>query len=138
MSLKDETIQLKLAKAYSLLSEIDIMMINRFYTTVISRLYYSCFHATKALLLTKDLMPKTHKGTSTTLYQHFVNTGLFSSEKAAFFDKLMQERIEDDYNDFMVLDEAEVIGFVKPARQYVEYVSNLIDRYFNEQASTPK
>jgi len=63
MSLKDETIKLKLSKAHSLLSEVNIMMTNKFYTSVVSRLYYGCFHATKALLLAKDLMPKTHKGT---------------------------------------------------------------------------
>jgi len=133
MSLKDETIKLKLSKAHSLLSEVNIMMTNKFYTSVVSRLYYGCFHATKALLLTKDLMPKTHKGTSTTLHQHFVNTGLFNIEKAIFFDKLMVERIEDDYNDFMILDEKEVIGFIEPSKQYVEYVSKLIEEYFDAQ-----
>ncbi len=66
MNLKDETIQLKLSKANALLSEIKVLMINKFYTTVVSRLYYSCFHATRALLLIKDLIPKTYKGTSTT------------------------------------------------------------------------
>jgi len=133
MTLKDETIKLKLSKAHSLLLEIDVMMTNKFYTSVVSRLYYSCFHATKALLLTKDLMPKTHKGTSTTLHQHFVSNGLFDKKKADFFNDLMQERIEDDYNDFMILDEAEVIDFIKPAKQYVDYVSKLIETYFDAQ-----
>jgi uncharacterized protein (UPF0332 family) len=133
MSLKDETIKLKLSKAHSLLSEIDIMMTNKFYTSVVSRLYYSCFHATKALLLTKELMPKTHRGTSAILHQHFVNTGLFNNDKAIFFDKLMEERIEDDYNDFMIVDESEVIGFIEPSKQYVEYITRLIESYFNSQ-----
>lgn len=133
MTLKDETIQLKLAKAHSLLSEIDVMMTNKFYTSVVSRLYYSCFHATKALLLTKDLMPKTHKGTSTILHQRFVSNDLFDKQKADFFNDIMQERIEDDYNDFMILDEKEVIGFIEPAKLYVEYVSKLIESYFDEQ-----
>jgi uncharacterized protein (UPF0332 family) len=131
MSLKDETIKLKLSKAHSLLLEIDVMMTNKFYTSVVSRLYYSCFHATKALLLTKDLMPKTHKGTSTILHQNFVNTGLFNNDKAIFFDKLMEERIEDDYNDFMIFDESKVIGFIEPAKQYIEYVTKLIETYFD-------
>ncbi len=68
MNLKDEVIKLKLSKARSLLTETEVLVANKFYTSAISRLYYCCFHATKALLLTKDLMPKTHKGTSTILH----------------------------------------------------------------------
>jgi uncharacterized protein (UPF0332 family) len=135
MSLKDETIKLKLSKAHSLISEIDVLMTNKFYTSVVSRLYYSCFHATKALLLTKEFMPKTHKGTSTILHQHFVNPGLFNSDKAIFFDKLMEERIEDDYNDLMIVDESEVAGFIEPTKEYVEYITKLIETYFSAQSS---
>ena len=46
-----QSIQLKLRKAKALLSEADILFQNKFYSTVINRLYYSCFHATKAILL---------------------------------------------------------------------------------------
>jgi uncharacterized protein (UPF0332 family) len=111
------------------------MMTNKFYTSAVSCLYYSCFHATEALLLTKDLIPKTHKGTSIILHQHFVNTGLFDNDKAIFFDKLMEERIEDDYNDFMIVDESEVAGFIQPAKEYVEYVSKLIQAWFDSQTA---
>ena len=65
-----------------------------------------CFHATKALLLTRDLVPKTHSGVVAMLHQHFVQAGLFDFEQASFFSRLMQERIEDDYNDVIIIDEA--------------------------------
>jgi uncharacterized protein (UPF0332 family) len=50
MSTKNESIRLKLAKARNLLSEVDILIGYRFYATAVNRLYYACFHATKALL----------------------------------------------------------------------------------------
>ena len=62
MNKKEDSIKNKIEKAVSLMNEVDILMENTFYTTAISRLYYSCFHVTKALLLTKDLIPKTHRG----------------------------------------------------------------------------
>jgi len=62
MSNKNASIQLKLAKARSLLAEVDVLMQHQFFITAVNRLYYSCFHATKALLLTKDMVPKTHSG----------------------------------------------------------------------------
>ena len=53
-----EVIQLKLKKANALLNEADILFQNKFYATVINRLYYSCFHATRALLVTKTFFQK--------------------------------------------------------------------------------
>ena len=41
----------------------------------------------------------------------------------------MQERIEDDYNDFLVADETEVNEFIEPAKAYVNYISQLIEKY---------
>ncbi len=108
------------------MAEVDVLMFNKFYITAINRLYYSCFHATKALLLTKDLVPKTHSGVVTLLHQHFVQNGLFDLEHASFFSRLMQERIEDDYNDFMIVDEDEAAEFVTPAKEYLSYIENLI------------
>jgi len=124
-------IQLKLAKAKQLFSEVEILIDNSFYNTAINRLYYSCFHATKALLLTKDLIPKTHSGTVTILHQYFVLTNEFQASHASFFGKLMQERIEDDYNDFMILDVEDVYLFLHPAKDYLLYVESLIQHYLD-------
>ncbi|MFI5124445.1 MAG: HEPN domain-containing protein [Chitinophagales bacterium] len=104
MTEKEQAIALKLKKARALMSEVDVQLQNQFYATAINRLYYSCFHATKALLLTKNLIPKTHSGVVTMLHQHFVLPGLFNQSHAAFFSKLMQERIDDDYGDFMIIE----------------------------------
>ena len=104
MSPKDASIQLKLAKAKNLLAEVDVLVHHKFYMTAINRLYYGCFHVTKALLLTKDLIPKTHSGTVSMLHQYFVQEGAFDFDQASFFSRLMQERIEDDYNDLLKKD----------------------------------
>ncbi len=133
MSNKDASIRLKLAKARSLLAEVDVLMQHKFYITAINRLYYSCFHATKAFLLTKDLVPKTHNGVVSILHQHFVQNGSFDFEQASFFSRLMQERIEDDYNDSLVVDESEVKEFIEPSKAYVNYISQLIENYLEQE-----
>ena len=132
MTRKDETIRLKLLKSQSLLSEVELLMTHKFYVSAISRLYYSCFHATKALLLTKDLIPKTHSGVINLLHHHFVQQGIFESTQAIFFSRLMQQRIDDDYSDFMIVNEAEVTDYIEPAKQYVAYIEELITVYFHE------
>ncbi|MCC6289455.1 MAG: HEPN domain-containing protein [Chitinophagaceae bacterium] len=129
MTQKTEAIQLKLKKAQALLAEVDIQIQNRFYGTAINRLYYSCYHITKALLLTQDLVPKTHSGVATILYQHFVVNGNFDKSHAAFFSKLMHERIDDDYSDFLVSEYNEIAEFIEPAKAYVSYVDSLLSSY---------
>lgn len=131
MNQKEDSIKLKLSKSKALLAEIETLMVHKYFTTVISRLYYSCFHATKALLLTKDLIPKTHSGVISLLHQHFVQSGSFEMNHAIFYSRLMQERIDDDYSDFMIISESEVLEFIQPAYEYVAYIENTIEQYLN-------
>ncbi len=129
MTEKEQAVRLKLKKARALMSEVEIQLQNKFYATAINRIYYSCFHATKALLLTKDLAPKTHSGVVAMLHRHFVSQNLFDRTHAVFFSKLMQERIENDYDDFLIVDETEVNEFIEPAKQYVSYIEEWIRQH---------
>ena len=123
---KAAAIQLKLKKAKNILAETDVLMKNQFYSNVINRLQYSCFHATKALLLTKDLIPKTHKGVIAMLHENFVRPGLFDPQHASFFSELMQKRIKEDYDDEILINETDVIDFIEPAKRYITYIVKLI------------
>ncbi len=53
---------------------------------------------------------------------------LADQSHAAFFSRLMQERIDDDYGDFMTATLEEVDEFVGPAREYIEYISAMISK----------
>jgi uncharacterized protein (UPF0332 family) len=132
MSSREQAIQLKMQKARSMLSEAEVLMENRFYETVINRLYYGCFHATKALLLTKDLTPKTHSGVINLLHQHFVQPGLFDMEQASFYSRLMQQRMEDDYSDQLTEDADTAAEFIEPAKEYLLYVERIVMQYLQE------
>ncbi len=129
MNLQQQAINQKIVKAESLLAEVPVLMEHQFYTTAINRLYYACFHATKALLLTKSLTPKTHSGVINLLHQHFVQSGIVDAQQAAFFSKLLHERIEDDYSDALIMDEEEVLEFIEPAKEYVNYIEKLVENY---------
>lgn len=132
MSRRNEAIKLKMQKSAAFMMEADTLLKNKFYNSLISRLYYSCFHATKALLLTKDLVSKTHSGTVSLLNEKFVKENTFDISHAAFFKNLMNERAQSDYDDFIIFDEAQVIGFIQPSKEYVGYVSKLIEKYLSQ------
>lgn len=126
MSRIKDAIELKLKKAQALIDEVDFQLENKYYNTAINRLYYGCFYATKALLLTKDLVPKTHSGVSTLLHQKFVLTGLFDATHASFFNKLMNERNDEDYSDLMITDLEEIDEFIEPAKEYFTYTTSIV------------
>ncbi len=132
MSIKNDSIRLKLEKARTLFAEVDVLMQHQFYLTAINRLYYSCYHATRALLLTQDLVPKTHSGVVTLLHKHFVQEGKFDLVHASFFSRLMQERIDDDYSDLVAASEEEVSSFIAPAAKYLSYVECMVIEYLGE------
>lgn len=125
---KRSSIQLKPNKAKLLLSEIPIWQQHKLNATIINRLYYACYHATRALLLTKDLIPKTHTGVIAMLHKHFVLEGLFDISKAAFFNKLLQERIDDDYSDFLIVEDDTVTEYLAPAKDYITYIEQLLSK----------
>lgn len=136
MSRRDKEIKIKMKKSSALLSEVDILFMNKFYDTLINRLYYSCLHATRALLLTQDLVSKTHSGVVTLLNQKFVQEGKFDAKQSSFYKNLMNERVQSDYGDFLISDESKVLEFIQPAKEYVAFISELIEKYFRESAGS--
>lgn len=129
----EEEIKLKLAKSQAFLSEVDVLLKNKFYNTAINRLYYSCFHVTKALLLTKNLAPKSHSGVGILLQKEFVQKNNFEIGQASFFSKLMGERNETDYSDFLIADEDDVLEYFEPAKEYVQYTTALVNKYLDDE-----
>jgi uncharacterized protein (UPF0332 family) len=130
---RNAAIAIKLAKAKKLLSDVDVLVNHGGYNSVVSRLYYACYHATTALLLTKELQSRTHKGLAALLHKEFVVKGEFDAGESAFFTRLMQERIDEDYGDFLVMDDEAVKEFIDPARKYIAYIEQLINRYNEDQ-----
>jgi len=132
MSRKQEAIKLKLEKSESMMmAEVTTLLQNKFYGTAINRLYYSCYHVTKALLLTKELVSKTHSGVGNLLREHFVQKDLFDTTQASYFSKLMDKRMESDYDDTLITDETVVQTLLEPAKAYVEYVTKKVEEYLN-------
>lgn len=123
---KDVVIQYKLQRARNYLAEVESHISKGFYATAINRLYYACFFATNALLLTKDISAKTHNGVASMLATHFVKTGEFEKEKAIFFSHLLDERFNDDYGDFITIDEGVVEEYFTGANEYLLYIEKLL------------
>jgi uncharacterized protein (UPF0332 family) len=126
MSRKAAAIQLQLRNANTALAEAKLLMQGNFYDGAVSRTYYACYHATSALLLTKDLTPKTHKGTKSELHKHFVLEGTFDRKQAQFYSTLLEERLTSDYNSFVSVTQERTEQLFSLAKIYINYITSLL------------
>ena len=88
-----------IAEKLNLLSEdekakqfMKIPLAMTFYSSVISHSYYAIFYATKALLLTKNVMtssPEVHKKTFNAFKEQFVDTGILDIKLLEIYKKLV-------------------------------------------------
>ncbi len=62
-----------------------------------NRLYYACFYAVRALLVQHGHRPQTHSGVKTQFSNHFVRTGILEGALSSFYGKLMEARLDSDY-----------------------------------------
>ena len=73
--------------------------------TYVNRLYYACFYAVPALLLTKELYSAKHSGVRSLFHQNYVKPGMVTVEPGHIYDKLYHNRQKGDYGDLVCFDE---------------------------------
>ncbi len=113
------------------LATAELLLVNDRYRACISRSYYAMYQATQALLTTKSLSSKTHKGTIQLFGQHFVKTGELSIELARALSDAYDLRQLSDYEETVLLtrQQAETIlaaaqAFVIQTEQYLQSVQD--------------
>ena len=57
-----------------------LLVSNQRYRVAVSRSYYAMYYATQALLVTKNVTNRTHKGMIQQFSQHFVKSGEFPTQ----------------------------------------------------------
>jgi len=72
----NKEITLLFHKSYEKLSVAEELHKNGHYEDAVSRSYYALYYAAKALLSSKGIITKTHKGLITQISDHYVNNGL--------------------------------------------------------------
>lgn len=115
----------RLERAYETLKEADYNTDGGYYNTAVNRLYYACYYAASALLLSREIDANTHNGVKTQLSMHFVRTSLLSLEHGATFSLLFEKRQSSDYSDFAYCDLALVNTLRPRAEVFIEAVEKL-------------
>ena len=125
---RENLIQYKLERSSETLEEAKLMLQSSHLFGAANRIYYACFYAVSALLLSKDLSSPKHSGVLSLFNRHFVKTGLIPVELGKFYSRLFDTRLESDYADLVTIDLEEIQDNIKTAEIFIPTVKSLIKR----------
>ncbi len=112
----------RLDKARKTMSEAEGIARLEYWSAVANRLYY----ATSALLIANKFNAQTHRGVVHLLGMHFIREEIISKESGKFYSRLFELRQTGDYDDLFELTEEDVKPLLKPARDYIDEIEELI------------
>jgi uncharacterized protein (UPF0332 family) len=118
----------RLENAHKTLNEIPIHIEHELWNTAVNRLYYACFYAVTALLVSVGIEAQTHAGVRRMLALHFVKEAKLSVKWGKFYTDLFESRQTGDYEDFIYFDRDTVEDFYKRAIDFIEIIEGLIDK----------
>lgn len=99
-----------------------------FYDDSISRAYYAMYQVAIALLMTKDLTPKTHSGVLTMLSLHFVKTGIVKKKYFDMFAHAKEARENGDYEAFYMPTKEEARLVLRNAKQFIDEIERILKK----------
>lgn len=97
-----------------------------FYNDAVSRAYYAAFHWARALLFTRGLESRTHRGVIQLLNLHFVKDGPLSSQVAEHLSSLETYRELSDYTAIAQFSEAQARDELARAEAFITACRSLI------------
>ncbi len=123
-----ELVRYRLARAMESLDEARLLFANGHVRTAVNRIYYACFYAVSALLLTEGESSPKHSGVRSLFDQLWIVTGRLPKDMGRFYRRLFDARQKGDYDDLVTFAPAEVRTWLDEAAVFVKRISETIDR----------
>ena len=121
----------RLERAQESLEEAGILLEREYGNAFVNRIYYACFYAVSALLLTKGLSSAKHSGIRSLFHQNFVKSGVVDQELGHLYDRLFDNRQKSDYADFVRFDPKEVSDWYDEALEFVNTIESILRKELN-------
>ncbi len=125
---RNDLIEHRISRAKSSIKEVELLVENELFNAAISRLYYACYYAVIALLISKEIKAQTHAGVRQMFGLHFIKTGLLDKSHGNLFSEVFDMRLTGDYDDFIECSKEEVIELLWPAKIMISDIEILIKK----------
>lgn len=123
---RQELIGHRLDRARQEIEAARLMLREQYLHACVNRLYYGCFHAVSALLLSKGLSPSKHTHAQALFNKHWVKTGLVPKDAGRFYSALFDARLAADYADMAEFAEEEVCSWLEEAMRFVSIIEQFV------------
>ena len=121
-------IRYRMERAHETIEEAKVLFDAGHLNSYVNRLYYACFYAVSALLLTRDFSTSKHGYLRSLMHREFVKTGLIPKELGGHFDLLFDSRLKGDYSDFTVFKIDDISGWLERTQEFVTHAEILIQK----------
>jgi hypothetical protein len=116
-----------MARAREALDEANLLLANAHVHTAVNRIYYACFYAVSALLLTEGQSSSRHSGVRALFDRLWIGPERLPREMGRFYRHLFDVRQRGDYTDLVTFDPAEARAWRDEAAVFVERIARTID-----------
>jgi uncharacterized protein (UPF0332 family) len=118
----------QLEKAKETFAEISILIENKLWRNAANRLYYACFYAANALLVKDGHQTRTHNGVKTLLSLNYIKENKIDKGLSKTYENLFRMRLKGDYEDWVIIEEQDVVSLFELAKQFISTIENLINQ----------
>ena len=115
-------VKYRMQRAYETVEEAKLMFDAGHINAYVNRLYYACFYAVSALLLTRDISTSKHGYLRSLLHREFVKTGIIPVELGRHYDILFNNRQKGDYGDMIVFKPDDVADWMDQTQKFVKHI----------------
>ena len=129
-----DVVRYRMENAQKTLLEVESHRENGFYNTAVNRMYYACYYAATAKLISMGIEVKSHEGVRQSIGQHLVLTGLLTPELGRFYSRLFSKRSTGDYDDFVNHTLTTVDELLPKAKDFIQTLLDQLNDWLNEQA----
>ena len=120
-------VKASLLRAEKALRSARLLVEHRELEDAVSRAYYAMFHAARAILFSKGITAKTHRGTISLFGENMVKKGILSEEFADMLRKAFDLRQKSDYEIYAELNEELVEEVIKNAKKFIEKIKEILE-----------
>ena len=124
-SSQKDLIKYRLQRATETLEEAELMLETEHFYGASNRIYYACFYAVSALLMTKSLSSAKHSGVMALFNRHFIKENLLPVELGKFYSRMFDNRQQSDYGDIVTVEFQELKKDIKTATDFIENIEKL-------------
>lgn len=127
METKRDLSQYRLEQAEQCLKSAKILLDSNDYKGAANRSYYCVFHCMRSILALEGTDFKKHSGLIAYFRKEYIKTGKLDVALSDIITDVFQIRTESDYDDYYVVNKADVEEQIKNAEYFIQQIKEYLE-----------